>query len=1823
MKGKKLLGVLIVLIFMVLLAACQRQETMTVFMLEGSNMEISHLTTGVINADTIIAVRFREEQVKKEFLGKEMTDIFTFTPEIEGKAYWQDERTLVFEPAEPLYQKMNYHAKLDLKKLFSQDEEIELEELEFHFETKGQKLVNLDGEFDLLSHDKPENVYLRADVELAERVSKEKLKEGLDIILEGKSLDFEIDSRDNLSFDIKSERLARYRLQDREITLSLDKDSLHLKEGIKENYILTALESPLTVVRIEEEKEEEFSNLRIVFSDKLRKDRDYSGYLNLTPATEYDLKIEDNSLLLLGEFRPRENYSIELFPGIESIFGQKLSTKEDFLLEIEISDRNPVVEFANPGIFLTSAKDKRINFRTLNVESLRLQVKRIEEDNLIDFFEGYSYRPDGSSFDNYNRYQFRPFGEIIADRVLEIGSDMNKWIQSELDLSELITDDDSALYIVQLDFDENQALYFSDDLDGWQRSNYLIDNGRAVKHLLLSDIGITVKEITDDYYVFLTDLLSTEALPNGIVELKDSSGEVLDTAYSNEMGLAVLETSKRAKYIEVKSGSKFAIMNLDSSGLNKSFFDIGGMQKQDGVNAFIYTERGVYRPGDEINISAIVRNEDDTFPDNHPVGLSFYNPQGKLVDEKIITEAKDGFYSFNLKTEKDDLSGSWRAVLEIGSRRFSHDIQVEEIVPYRIRVDINSEQELLAKNDGEINFSVESEYLFGAPASGLESETVLTIEPFNKNFSAYSNFVFGNDARNFNRIESNRFREELNEEGSVELGWDIPELTNVPSALRLRKDSKVYEDGGRSVPARKIIPIEYYDSYVGIMELENPDLSMGEKVNFDIIHLSNDGQPIGNSELEYSIYRMRRYWWWEFNSQNNFRRHYKSNERTELVEEGTITSNQEGLAKLEHKLDDYGEILLEVKDPEGGHQAGYFFRSYWWGDSGDSRSADVVNLRLDKKEYLAGEMAKVSLNTPARGRALVTVEKGEEILYKSWEEIDSTETVFELEVKEEYIPNAYISVIAYQPYEEMDNDLAIRMYGIIPLNVKSENTKMDFDISLADTIRPEEELKVEVQSRDNQAAQFTIAVVDEGLLDITAFKTPDPWSHFFAKQRLLTKTYDNFSDIIDPSQGYIYNLFSVGGDGELLRSGADMSYQEKQAQAQEAERFEAVSYFKGPIQTDENGYAEITFDIPNYIGSLKVMVVGAKQGKYARTEERVAVKSPLMILPTLPRVMGPLDKIRVPVTVFAMEDNIGEVKLSLEVEGAAYPRGEQEIYLEFDEAESKEVFFEMAADDMIGKADIIISADAENSDYFTDKKVEMPVRPYNPYIYSSSEQIADSGEVVEFRVPEAGIAGTAAAQLSISSMKGLNINHRVKWLLRYPYGCIEQTTSAVFPQLYLPAVSEFDHEELMEIDENINAAILRIRDYQLNNGGFSYWPNGSYVNQWGTNYAGHFLLEARRKGYRVPDDLINNWSAYQEKAARANEGDFLTRAYRLFLLAMADRPVLSSMNYMRESQLEEMNNTAKFMLAASYHLAGYEEFVGDIISEADIEVEDYSEFSGTFGSTLRDKAIILDALTIIGDYAKALALYNEIAEDISSDNWYSTQTTAYSLLALSKYLAVVDESEESLTASIAPANGENMDIEVQEIVEIIPIENNFGQKVNVENTSEVPLFIGLEWEGIPRREDLKPEQSGLLLQTDYFDEDGYEIDVDQVQQGESFYAVFRVSQESERHIDISEVALVQILPAGWEIENLRLIGGELPEWTADYNLDQEEYLDIRDDRIMWFFDMDTSTPYYDFIVKINAVTVGEFYLPPTLLEAMYNNDYKVTTEGRNVEVLAR
>ena len=1810
MKRKILILMLVIVVLG--LAGCEFGEELAVetinYVQENTEKNIIYMTSGVIPGDSSIAVMFEEKQVDKGVLGKPIKgeDIFEFEPGLEGSVFWSNQRTIVFEPEEPLTEQRQYVAILNLHNLFPEQEDVTPGKHMFDFETTGQFIKDFSADFDVVGADESSLEY-KGYLQLAHEEDLRTVRNALVLSDSEKEYNFQLNTEDNKSFTFVSDRIVRGDSKI-ELNFKIKQEVLDLEKDFLKNYSMSPVDQ-FGVERVEEVRVNESSYLRAVFTDPLDPDFDYTPFLTVSPALDFDMQVEGREMLLRGDFEAGSVYELKFLSGLPSALEGEMRTDREFQKQVEIEDELPKIEFSNPGSYLTSGKNQRVAFRTMNLERVRVTVKEVEKDNLIDFLEYGGYDFGEGEQTAASEYNFRSFGQILASEVVEVGTEKNMWRQMEIDLSEIISGD-SGLYIIELDFNGNDALYFPSNWSNRQIRRYISSEGSIYKNFILSDLGVLAKKTDDEYHVFVTDIMEARPLEKARVQLKDRYDRVQETGYTDEEGRCVLPADSSPSYIEVSKHNDKTVIRLADSRQDYSLFDTGGTVAESGIKAFLYLERGVYRPGDEINLSVIARDSEGVFPDNQPISLRLYNPQNQLIKEIVNSEGKDGFYSFNFATEEDALTGNWVAELEIAGETFSKVLKIEQIVPYEIEVDIATEQETLQLGE-ELDFSIQADYLFGTPASGLDTETRIRVTPYEKKIDRFSDFVFTNQSRFVDYQESSLIEAELDEAGNVELSWELPEFDYVPSALKAEIDTRVFQRGGRPVLADKNIPVAVYDRYVGIKELESEYVERGSQIEFDIVLSTEEGEPLSEQELEYRLYRKRRYWWWDYRDRQEFLRNFMSDESTEVIEQGTLHTDDNGFAVFQYDLDDYGQLMLEVEDPESGHSAGYFFRGHWRGAEVDSSdTAEITNIKSDKDKYNPGDEAEVILETPEEGRILLTVEKGGEILSQQWQEVDGERTVISLPIEDDYVPNIYVYAAVFQPYSRQDNDLPLRMFGVLPLEVTREDQELEFELNAPDEIAPGSEFSVDINAE--KESRFTVAIVDEGLLGITDFSTPNPGDYFFAKEQLAVESYDHFSDIIGLTEGYIYDVFSIGG---AVRSELSVDVEEDDDSGDDR-RFEPVTFFEGPVKTDQQGNLDLSFEMPNYFGRVRVMAIGAAGESYGSQEKGVVVSNPLMILPTLPRVLAPEDKIEIPVTVFYQEEEAAEVEVELRAEGYLSVTGSNKQVISFDGPGEKEVYFEAQADNALGEAQVFL--EATGGGFQAEETTNLTVRPVMEHVYLTEDKVVETGEEVQFDIPEEGLRNSGSAQLSILLREGLNINHRLKWLIRYPFGCIEQTTSSVLAQLFLPEILDFTEEELKDMDENIDAAVERLRLFQTRNGGFSYWPHGSRAHLWGTNYAGHFLVEARNRGYHVPDDLWENWLAFQKDQARDGEGNLLTQTYRLYLLALAEEPQISAMNYLRESQLDSMGNTSGYYLAAAYEISGDSETAENIFDNFSPEVEE-NNFAASFGSEIRNMAIMLEISTLLEKEGVALELYSEIAETLSSEQWLSTQESGYSLMAIARYLTEITTIQDKVNCSVILPDGEKVEYQLEEMASTIPLDDYLGQTVTLVNQSDNPFFGAIEWEGIPKRDNLEPVNRNLDLEVTWLDEDGKEINPQELTQGTTFWGHFRF--KSQVDYSLTEIALSQILPSGWEIENIRLHDSSLPAWMDNYNLDEEDYLDIRDDRINWFFDTDGYGWSYDFVVKINAVTVGDFYLPPARAEAMYDNDYLVILEGREVSVI--
>ncbi|MBL0182619.1 MAG: hypothetical protein IPP96_10090 [Chitinophagaceae bacterium] len=690
--------------------------------------------------------------------------------------------------------------------------------------------------------------------------------------------------------------------------------------------------------------------------------------------------------------------------------------------------------------------------------------------------------------------------------------------------------------------------------------------------------------------------------------------------------------------------------------------------------------------------------------------------------------------------------------------------------------------------------------------------------------------------------------------------------------------------------------------------------------------------------------------------------------------------------------------------------------------------------------------------------------------------------------------------------------------------------------------------------------------------------------------------------------GDLERILTIGGDNEAGGG-----------KQKTANRFKPVVKFLGPFHLNKNQTQKQSFTLPSYIGSVRAMVIAAHSGSYGATEKAVAVKKPLMMLATMPRVLGPGETIKLPVTVFAMENNIKKVNISLQSNPFLEVVGGNAQSINFSQIGEQMVYFDVRVKPNvgIGKVKLIASSGSEKADY----EVELDIRNPNPPVTSVREITLAPGQQWNTTAAPIGVAATSTAMVEISSVPPMNLQKRLSYLIEYPHGCIEQTTSSVFPQLVLNQLTDLDDYKKAQVSKNVKAGISKLQNFQRPDGGFSYWPGGYESDEWGSNYAGHFLVEAQNNGYLVSDYMLQQWKNYQR--GKANSwvpsttnfyGGDLSQSYRLYTLALAKVPELGAMNRLKE--FKYLSPEAKWRLAAAYSLAGQENTALDLISGLATSFPQRTAWGYTYGSDTRDEAMVLETLTLMKRKAQAESLLRTICAKLSQDYWYSTQTTAYSLIAIAKYCGKNPSGTKIIATGMV--DGKAVDINSASYIRQLPILfKNGGSNVVITNKGGNTLYVRLITQGQPLAGDslkVNNNPSVLNMSVSYISQDGKAIDINKLTQGSDFVAKVVITNPGKRGY-YSEMALSQIFPSGWEILNARMFDGE-----GAFKSSSSSYQDVRDDRVYTYFNIkaNETVTYY---VQLNASYLGRFFLPGTFCEAMYDNSINAGVNGKWVEVV--
>jgi alpha-2-macroglobulin len=1366
---------------------------------------------------------------------------------------------------------------------------------------------------------------------------------------------------------------------------------------------------------------------------------------------------------------------------------------------------------------------------------------------------------------------------------------------------------------------------------------YYFSDRFAKRNVFVSDLGLTAKLGRDrSLFAAVTNLHTAQPVGGVQIDLYSYQLQPITSLQTASDGAVFVENLKETPFLLVANdGNRRGYLRLaDGGSLSLSRFDVAGVEPQKGMKGYIYGERGVWRPGDSLFLNFVLEDKGNKLPVGHPVNMELRDPRGAVQYRTVRTSSVDGVYAFHCATRAEAPTGNWTCTVNVGGATFTKTLKIETVKPNRLKIDLNWGRDMLTSSDFTIGSgqhtgltgNLKVTWLHGATARGLKSTVEMQVVPKRTEFKNFKDFTFDDPNRSFYSEPQSLFEANIDQNGQAQIPLRISRVSEAAGKLSANFKVRAFEAGGDFSTDNFSMEVSPYERYVGI---RMPQGTWGNKTidgrggTVSMVLVDRNGKPLANQTLQASLFRVDWRWWWEEDRYSRAATYNRSGS-TEALKEETITTNSAGVATWRVRPNGWGRYMVRIQDTNGSHSTADYFWSGYPEDEDNMQNrnaASMLPFTADKDKYVVGE--EVTLKVPAaeQGRILLTLENGSRVARHLWFDAKSGDNLLKFRLDEGMAPTVYAHIALMQPHAQTLNDLPIRMYGVLPLQVEDPSTRLEAQIDMPDILKPDESFNVSLKELGGKACTYTLAIVDEGLLDLTRFKTPNPHEAFYAREALGVKTWDIFDFVLGAYAVELERILSIGGDGINTKA--------KQAQVN---RFKPTVIHLGPYKLEKGETAKHRLKISNYVGSVRVMAVlsntpkNGANGAYGNAEKTCPVRKPLMILPTFPRVLGPGETLKVPVSVFAMEKSVQNANVSLrDKSGLVSVEGSSTNTLRFAEPGDQMTYFNIKVGQKQGIARFVVSA--EGGAETATSEVEIAVRNPNPVITTVADGTIEPGKTWTPAANSSAFAELEAATIEISNLPPLSLSKQLQYIIQYPHGCLEQTTSAAFPQLYVDALMQVTDKQKSKAESHIKAAIEKIKNFQNSAGAFSYWPGSNSYSDWSNTYAGHFLLEAKARGFAVPEELLAKWTDAQTKASRSwnSSGDTnsdyyygneSTQAYRLYALAIAGKPDLAGMNRLREVK-NKFENTAT-LLAAAYAAAGKKEAARDLLKEGTQRSWIYNWWGYTYGSNLRDVALRLETYAILEDKRAAEWAVKVAGELGKTDRWYSTQDVATCLRALSKYAGrnVFGEKADFVVS----VGGKDEPVKQSSPYYLQDMSGQAGAAISVKNTSGQRLYARYVLQGRPLTGSSVADAQNIKISVAYTDTKGAPIDVSRIKQGTDFIAAVTVTRNSPQTYTFSELALTQVFPAGWEILNTRmnLIGGG--------SSDPMDYQDVRDDRVMTYFSLPgnssnnvQSSRTYRF--QLNAAYTGRYYLPTLSCEAMYDNRIRASQPGKWIEVI--
>lgn len=1735
-----------------------------------------------------------------------------FIPEIKGEFKWVSATELVFSPVQQLQPATNYIATIQKEVLkFVKDKKLNTEKIKF--QTAGLSVVS---NKIFWTKDDSQTDIVKLSLSFSELVNLEDLASKISITNNGEAVKSELKSSGQ-AFQVDF-HLPEVKKSDDDLVFDIT-----LPKGLKpvggnivtENEVVlnSLLNSPfrLLVQDVEVEHDGTKGILNVIFSQKV-KAKDLKNFIVIEPKISFELKTTESGFSIESEkFLASEKYTLTLKEGILGEIGGKL--KSDFSKDITFGQLKPEIKFEKAKAFYLSANGfKNIEAKITSVDKVKVIISKVFENNLISSRSSDSwFNTSENYYDNYyDDYYYDDYYYNSSDQVLK-----DVIFEKTYKASDFPKVGGNSLF--KLDFADKlkdyKGIYHIDIRS--EDDRWLSDS----RYVSVSDLGMIVKNGTNYTSVFINSLSTAKSLANVKVKVYGQNNQLAGEGITDSDGHAKIVLINKdlsgfsPALVTASLNNDYNVLMFRDTEVKTSDFDLGGYRiSPNGLQTFIYPERDLYRPGETVHFAAIVRNNEWIVPGKLPVKVEIRTPNGKLLKTIKKTLNSEGSFDAEFETSASNLTGNYTINVFSSNDVFmsSKNIQVEEFMPDRIRVSANFAKEQYQVGE-EAVLKVNAQNLFGTPAANRNYEIEVNYR---------RNYIYPKGLENYNFYISTRNNDfaSVQRNGTTDSNGDVTETFKIPTEYKNMGKlsavvySTVFDETNRPVNRKNTIDISTQDAYFGIGYFDYY-VGTNNQIDIPLVAIDKDEKLLNGTKAKVKI--IKHEYKTILNKDGSYYS-YASQKVEKNMMDKEITLNGKQNISFNPALSGNYEIRISSPDAPNAYVSSSFY-AYSWGST-SSNSFEVnnegkVDMTFDKETYEVGENATVLFKTPFDGKILVTVEK-EDVLQHFYLNTNNRSAEFSFLTTESFIPNAYITATLFKAHQQTDFPLTVA-HGFKSLDVKKSARNLKVDITATELSRSRTKQIIKIKTTPN--AKVSIAVVDEGILQISGFTTPNPYGFFYQNRALQVNSYDIYP--------FLFKEISADNAG-AGDEGFDMS---KRVNPMQNNRVKLVSFWSGLVQTDASGQTSFEVDIPQFSGSLRVMAVAHKANSFGSAEKSITVADPIVMSSSIPRFFSPGDTAIITTTLMNTTEKNASSKTSIATSGPLKVISDSKQNVSINKKGEQKVSFKVYVQNEIGQGKIKISCNALGEDFL--EETDISIRPATSLLKETGAGVVTAGNKKTINLSKDNfIASSVDYKIVISDNPMVEFAEDLDYLVRYPHGCSEQTVSAAFPQLYFSEISKaLNKKKDMQADvtNNINAAITKLKMRQTYNGGILMWDNMSQESWWTTTYTAHFAIEAKKAGYSVDQAFIDKLLGYLSNRLKSKETvDYYydrgkTKriapkevAYSLYVLAMAGKSDVSLMNYYK-SKTDILTADSKYLLAAAYALSGDKAKAKEMLPSAYNGLNSDPQFSGSFYSAVRDEAIALNALLEIdpkNDQISTMAMH--VSKNLRENRYMNTQERIFSLLALGK---IAKQSSQTTIAVNVNSGGKKIS-NYSTGVQTFYTKDIVDGKLDLGVKGSGSLYYFFETEGISKDGTFKEEDSYIKIRKSFYDRNGNQISTNNLKIND--LVIVKLSLNSlYSKTRVENVVITDILPACFEIENPKT--DEIPGTSWIKNQSRPYHTDVRDDRINLFDDLySNSGKPQDYYYVVRVVSKGTFRMGPAAADAMYNGEYHSYSGGGTVTV---